>query len=171
MGTVYLHMLTIINIASVNKDVLGVHVSHQYHVFTSFRYTQKCGIIGSYGRTFSEFFRNFQIVFHSLNKLHIHPNWPKLPYSLHLYWHLLSVVGSCFIDGSSFRRCEVISMILTCILWIIRLFSHEKEENGFLHSFQGIESGVLLVMALDHYVAICNSLRHVSVFCQQLNSH
>ena len=103
--------------------------------------------------------------------LHIHQSWAKLPYSLHLYWHLLSVVGSSFIDGSSFRRCEVIAMILNCILWIISLFSHEKEENGFLHSFQGIESCVLLVMALDHYVAICNSLRHVSVFCQQLNSH
>ena len=33
-----------------------------------------------------------------------------------------------------------------------------------IHSFQGTKSGVLLVMALYHYVAICNSLRHASVF-------
>ena len=40
-----------------------------------------------------------------------------------------------------------------------------------LHSFQGTKSGVLLVMALDHYVAICNSLRHVNVFSQQSLTH
>ena len=40
-----------------------------------------------------------------------------------------------------------------------------------LHSFQGTKSGVLLVMALDHYVAICNHLRHVPVFSGQLLTH
>ncbi|XP_004434161.1 PREDICTED: olfactory receptor 52A5-like [Ceratotherium simum simum] len=37
-----------------------------------------------------------------------------------------------------------------------------------IHSFQGIESGVLLAMALDRYVAICDPLRHATVFSQQL---
>ena len=37
-----------------------------------------------------------------------------------------------------------------------------------IHTCQGIESGVLLAMALDHYVAICYSLRHATIFTQQL---
>nr|XP_012311773.1 olfactory receptor 52A4-like [Aotus nancymaae] len=37
-----------------------------------------------------------------------------------------------------------------------------------IHTFQGIESGVLLAMALDRYVAICYPLRHAIVFTQQL---
>ncbi|XP_006885728.1 PREDICTED: olfactory receptor 52A5-like [Elephantulus edwardii] len=39
-----------------------------------------------------------------------------------------------------------------------------------IHSFQAIESGVLLAMALDRYVAICYPLRHVTIFSQQLMS-
>ncbi|XP_004717523.1 olfactory receptor 52A5-like [Echinops telfairi] len=38
----------------------------------------------------------------------------------------------------------------------------------FIHSFQAIESGVLLAMALDRYVAICDPLRHSTIFSQQL---
>lgn len=37
-----------------------------------------------------------------------------------------------------------------------------------IHSFQAIESGVLLAMALDRYVAICDPLRHATIFSQQL---
>ena len=37
-----------------------------------------------------------------------------------------------------------------------------------IHSFQATESGVLLAMALDRYVAICNPLRHASIFSQNL---
>ncbi|KAB1272489.1 Olfactory receptor 52A5 [Camelus dromedarius] len=40
-----------------------------------------------------------------------------------------------------------------------------------IHSFQAIESGVLLAMALDRYVAICNPLRHATVFSRQLLTH
>ena len=32
-----------------------------------------------------------------------------------------------------------------------------------IHTFQGIESGILLAMALDHYVVICSPLRHVVI--------
>ncbi|XP_008158689.2 olfactory receptor 52A5-like [Eptesicus fuscus] len=37
-----------------------------------------------------------------------------------------------------------------------------------IHTFQCIESGILLAMALDRYVAICNPLRHATIFTHQL---
>ncbi|XP_006036767.2 olfactory receptor 52A1-like [Alligator sinensis] len=38
----------------------------------------------------------------------------------------------------------------------------------FIHTFQAVESGVLLAMAFDRYVAICNPLRHSSIFTTQV---
>ncbi|XP_036783008.1 olfactory receptor 52A1-like [Manis pentadactyla] len=37
-----------------------------------------------------------------------------------------------------------------------------------IHTFQCIESGILLAMALDRYVAICYPLRHAAIFTHQL---
>ncbi|XP_075404673.1 olfactory receptor 52A1-like [Tenrec ecaudatus] len=36
-----------------------------------------------------------------------------------------------------------------------------------IHTFQCIESGILLAMALDRYVAICDPLRHATIFTHQ----
>ncbi|XP_076968281.1 olfactory receptor 52A1-like [Tamandua tetradactyla] len=38
----------------------------------------------------------------------------------------------------------------------------------FIYTFQCIESGILLAMALDRYVVICYPLRHATVFTRQL---
>ncbi|ELW63697.1 olfactory receptor 52A1 [Tupaia chinensis] len=38
----------------------------------------------------------------------------------------------------------------------------------FIHTFQCTESGILLAMALDRYVAICYPLRHATIFTHQL---
>ncbi|XP_075857407.1 olfactory receptor 52A5-like [Microcebus murinus] len=37
-----------------------------------------------------------------------------------------------------------------------------------IHTFQAVESGILLAMALDRYVAICEPLRHATIFTHQL---
>ena len=42
--------------------------------------------------------------------------------------------------------------------------------NVALHTFQGIASGILLAMALDHYVVICYPLRHAAIFTPHLIS-
>ncbi|XP_014438937.1 LOW QUALITY PROTEIN: olfactory receptor 52A5-like [Tupaia chinensis] len=41
----------------------------------------------------------------------------------------------------------------------------------FIHTFQSIESGILLAMAMDRYVAICDPLRHATIFTHQLLTH
>ncbi|XP_062950992.1 olfactory receptor 52A5-like [Cynocephalus volans] len=44
-------------------------------------------------------------------------------------------------------------------------------QMGLIHTFQAMESGILLAMALDRYVAICDPLRHATIFSHQLLTH
>uniref|UniRef100_A0A8C0YZK7 Olfactory receptor family 52 subfamily A member 1 n=1 Tax=Canis lupus familiaris TaxID=9615 RepID=A0A8C0YZK7_CANLF len=41
-------------------------------------------------------------------------------------------------------------------------------QMGLIHTFECIESGILLAMALDRYVAICYPLKHSGIFTHQL---
>ncbi|XP_016070497.1 PREDICTED: olfactory receptor 52A1 [Miniopterus natalensis] len=41
-------------------------------------------------------------------------------------------------------------------------------QMGLIHTFQCIESGILMAMAMDRYVAICYPLRHAAIFTHQL---
>lgn len=40
-------------------------------------------------------------------------------------------------------------------------------QMGLIHTFQCIESGILMAMAMDRYVAICYPLRHAAIFTHQ----
>ena len=66
----------------------------------------------------------------------------------------------------------------TCILpKLLGIFWFQSAEIYFdaclfqmwlIHTFQCIESGILLAMALDCYMAICDPLRHAIIFTQKL---
>ncbi|XP_065802110.1 olfactory receptor 52A5-like [Muntiacus reevesi] len=93
--------------------------------------------------------------------------------------HKNSLCKPIYIPLAMLRATDI--ALSTCILpKMLGIFWLHLTENPFetclrqmwlSHSFQGVESGVLLVMALDHYVAICNPLRHAPVFSGQILTH
>ncbi|XP_057606690.1 olfactory receptor 52A5-like [Hippopotamus amphibius kiboko] len=118
--------------------------------------------------------------------------WIAIPFCV---MYLIAVIGNTLIlviikhENSLHRPMYIFLAMLgatdialsTCILpKMLGIFWFHLTEISFeacllqmwlLHSFQAIESGVLLAMALDRFVAICNPLRHATIFSQQLLIH
>ncbi|XP_004433959.2 PREDICTED: olfactory receptor 52A5-like [Ceratotherium simum simum] len=115
--------------------------------------------------------------------------WIGIPFCI---MYLVAVIGNSLIliiikyENSLHNPMYIFLAILgatdialsTCILpKMLGLFWFRLPEISFeacllqmwlIHSFQGIEAGVLLAIALDRYVAICDPLRHATIFSQQL---
>ncbi|KAG8522865.1 Olfactory receptor 52A1 [Galemys pyrenaicus] len=62
--------------------------------------------------------------------------------------------------------CVAIAPKMLAIFWFgsySMAFDACLAQLFFIHALQGMESGILLAMAYDRYVAICNPLRHTSI--------
>ena len=118
--------------------------------------------------------------------------WIRIPFC---FMYLMAVIGNTLIlviikyENSLHSPMYIFLAMLgatdialsTCILpRMLGIFWFHLTEISFdacllqmwlIHSFQATESGVLLAMALDRYVAICNPLRHASIFSQKLLTH
>ncbi|XP_061295810.1 olfactory receptor 52A5-like [Bos javanicus] len=118
--------------------------------------------------------------------------WIGIPFC---FMYLMAVIGNTLIlviikyENSLHSPMYILLAMLgatdialsTCILpRMLGIFWFHLTEISFdacllqmwlIHSFQATESGVLLAMALDRYVAICNPLRHASIFSQKLLTH
>ncbi|XP_045412914.1 olfactory receptor 52A1-like [Lemur catta] len=62
--------------------------------------------------------------------------------------------------------CIAIGPKMLAIFWLgscLMAFDVCLTQLFFIHALQGMESGILLAMAFDRYVAICDPLRHTSI--------
>ncbi|XP_036284107.1 olfactory receptor 52R1 [Pipistrellus kuhlii] len=90
--------------------------------------------------------------------LHIIRTDPTLHEPMYLFLAMLAVTDLVLSSSTQPK--------MLAILWF---HAHEIEYHAcliqvfFIHAFSSVESGVLMAMALDRYVAICFPLRHSSI--------
>ncbi|KAM6158434.1 olfactory receptor 52A1-like [Rhynchocyon petersi] len=106
--------------------------------------------------------------------------WIGIPFCA---MYLVAIIGNCLllIIIKSERNLHEPMYIFLCMLGVtdiglatsimpkmLGIFWFHMSEIYFDSClFQGIESGILLAMALDRYVAICYPLRHATIFTHQ----
>ncbi|XP_078515137.1 olfactory receptor 52P1-like [Lissotriton helveticus] len=90
--------------------------------------------------------------------LFIIKNEPSLHQPMFLFLSMLAVID-IVICTSTYPK-------LLCLFWFSSTeIAHDScfIQMFFIHGFSAVESGILLAMAFDRYVAICNPLRYASI--------
>ncbi|XP_058400574.1 olfactory receptor 52A1-like [Diceros bicornis minor] len=80
--------------------------------------------------------------------------------------HLPMYIFLAILAATDVGLCVAIAPKMLAIFWFgscSMVFDACLIQLFFIHALQGMESGILLAMAFDRYVAICNPLRHTSI--------
>ncbi|XP_020918041.1 olfactory receptor 52A1-like [Sus scrofa] len=83
---------------------------------------------------------------------------PRLHQPMYIFLAVLAV--------TDLGLCVAIAPKMLAIFWFgscSMAFDACLTQLFFIHALQGVESGILLAMAFDRYVAICDPLRHMSI--------